>query len=339
MRRIVVMSVTAILSLAFGVTAQLATPAVAASPAACMNQWLFNGIWRVRVTKVEPFMDGAQQVGWQVTEVWRNGANQATSPFDTAMKPQVLELDGGAKMSTDDSNTSTMSNSVIAAHSFPVTGQFSSAVVFRGAPPFDPTKRPIALTIAFDGAKVAQHRFGPKFTTSQPDLHYKLDCTASGTAAAAAGGSVEVPGKEGCLNQWMANGVWRMRVTAIGPDNGDGTQQLGWAVTEEWTNETSRALAPGDTNISDQQLVLTSGNTVASTNSTVSTLSGQKLVYNKFAPGGSLTYTQLFRPTQFDASDKPVKVIIVFDAAAQNKGSGPHYTMPPNYRISLSCQK
>jgi len=54
----------------------------ASSREGCMNQWLFNGVWRVKVTNVEPYMSGNQQVGWQVTEVWRNGTSEELSPGD-----------------------------------------------------------------------------------------------------------------------------------------------------------------------------------------------------------------------------------------------------------------
>src|SRR5690242_2847288 len=56
----------------------------------CMNQWLFNGIWRVRVTKVEPLMNGSQQAGWQVTQTWRNGTATPIAPSDSMMKDEQL---------------------------------------------------------------------------------------------------------------------------------------------------------------------------------------------------------------------------------------------------------
>ncbi|MBV8172021.1 MAG: hypothetical protein JO219_08835, partial [Candidatus Eremiobacteraeota bacterium] len=78
MRRLVVWSV---LCLFAAVTVSLAALGGSSSRAdnltqeGCMNQWLFNGLWRVEVTAVEPYMNGSQQTGWQITEVWRNGTN------------------------------------------------------------------------------------------------------------------------------------------------------------------------------------------------------------------------------------------------------------------------
>src|SRR5579872_1044875 len=59
---------------------------------ACMNQWLFNGVWRAKVTKVQPIMDGANQTGWQVTQVWRNGTSRELAPADSSIKPIELHL-------------------------------------------------------------------------------------------------------------------------------------------------------------------------------------------------------------------------------------------------------
>ena len=316
------------------------TNAAAAPSVGCMDQWLFNGVWRVKITKVEPQMDGGTQVGWQVTEVWRNGTDKEVAPGDTLSQPQVLELKNGSKISTSDTNTASMSNSVVSSHDFPASGQFTYVQIFRAPGAFDPTSKPVGLDVTFDAAKESQYRFQPHFTTGHSNFHFKLDCEASAAVANAAGGSSEIPGVQGCMNQWMSNGIWRVRVTAIGPDSPDGTQ-IGYAVTEQWTNQTKRQVAPADTAVTDQQLVLANGDTIASSNSAGSTMSSQKLDFHEFAPGESMTYVQLFRPSGFNDANKPVKLIITFDAKAQNqKVNGPHYTaVPPNYRISLGCVK
>jgi hypothetical protein len=305
-----------------------------------MDQWLFNGVWRVQVRKVDPQMDGATQVGWQVTEVWRNGTSREVSPGDTLELPQVLELKNGSKISTADTTTGTLSNGVVASHDFPASGQFTYVQIFRAPGAFDPAVKPAAVDVAFDAAKESQYRSQPHFTTNRSDFRFKLDCQATGAAANAAGGSSEIPGAQGCMKQTMSNGIWQMRATAIGPDSPDGTQ-IGWAVTEQWTNQTKRRLTPSDTAVGDQQLVFESGNTVAATNSTVASLVMQKLTFNDFAPGASFTYVQLFRPTGFDATDKPVKLIVTFDASAEKQRTTlPQYTSnPPNFRISLGCSK
>ncbi len=82
----------------FSTTGTLHSTAAGMMTEGCMKQWMFNGVWRVQVTKVEPFMDGSQQVGWQVTESWRNGTRQEIAPVDSLLKDEVLELADGSSI-------------------------------------------------------------------------------------------------------------------------------------------------------------------------------------------------------------------------------------------------
>ena len=79
---------TLILAFATLAIGQSTVLADANSREGCKNQWLFNGVWRVKVTDVEPYMNGNQQTGWQVTEVWRNGSSQELSPKDSVLQDQ-----------------------------------------------------------------------------------------------------------------------------------------------------------------------------------------------------------------------------------------------------------
>ena len=317
---------------------RLATAAAPTPAEGCMKQWLFNGIWRVKVTAVDPYMQDGVQTGWQVTEVWRNGASQTTSPGGTLSKPQVLELTNGGSITTGATAAGSGSDSELASHDFAASAQFTHVEIFRSPGSLDASNKPKAVDITFDGATLSQYRFGPKFTTGHYDYRFKLDCIASAAVANAAGGSSEVPGKDGCMNQWMSNGVWRMRSTAIGPDSPSG-QQIGWAVTETWTNQTRKPWAPGDTFVTDQQLVFADGNTLSSSNSAGSMMAQGKLMTHTFAPGESFTFQELFRPSGFDATETPVKLLVTFNAASENNIAWkPHYTAnPANFRIKLTC--
>lgn len=306
----------------------------------CMNQWLFNGVWRVQVTKVEPFMDGARQVGWQVTEQWRNGSNQEIAPGDTVLKDQKLELKDGSSLLASETTTTSMSMGVLAAHTFQTAAQFSYVQIFRSAT-IDPTNKPVALDVLFDGAKLAQFHSKPQFTTHQYNFRFKLDCVASGAAAQAQGGSTQVAAVPGCLNQWVSNGVWRVRATAIGPDMGnDGVAQIGWMVTEDWASLANRKITAGNFNITDQQLTLGGGNTIASSNTAVTNMNMTELGVHEFPPGGSFTYKQRFRQAPFDPTDKPIRLLFTFNAKAQSLyPQGPYYKTPADFRIDLTCSK
>ena len=120
----------------------------------------------------------------------------------------------------------------------------------------------------------------------------------------------------------------------------DGTAQIGWMITEEWTSLVSRPIAPGNTNVTDQQLVFASGNTAASSDSVGTAASFGLMANRTFPPGGSFTYQQRFRPAAFNVSDKPVRLLVTFNATAQSHyPNGPYYKNPANFRISLECSK
>jgi len=303
----------------------------------CMNQWMFNGVWRVRVTKVEPFMDGPQQVGWQITESWRNGTRQEIAPGDSLLKDEVLALEDGSSIAASANNSGVMSMGVVANHGLAQAAQFTYVQVFRSAT-LNPAVKPKAVTVLFDGDRLTQFKSRPQFTTHEYNYHIRLDCQASG-AQTAQGGSFEIRAASGCMNQWMSNGLWRVRATALAPvDNGG--PQIGWKVTEDWTSLAHQSIAAGDTNISVQQLVLGNGDTLESDAGVTSSGSFAQLALHTFAPGGSFTYQQQFIQIPFNP-EKPVKLIVTFDAATEKKiAYRPQYKIdPPNFRIDLECTK
>ena len=310
------------------------------SQTGCVNQWLFNGVWRVQVTKVEPYMNGGQQTGWQVTEVWRNGTSQELAPSDSFLKDQVLALNSGSLVASA-TTTGTLSLQSVSYHSFAPAAQFSYTQVFL-ATSLDASNKPKAVDILFDATKLAPIKSKPQFTSSQYNFHFKLDCVATGSAAQAQGGSTQIAASEGCLNEWLSNGIWKMRATAIAPDNNNDptSPQIGWMISEDWVNLAARSLAPSDVFTMDQYLVTASGNNVSSTNSAGTSMNQQQLTYRTFALGGSFTYQQRFRWSPLDPSDKPARLLVTFDATKQNARAGwPHYKNPANFRINLQCSK
>src|SRR5215469_6817926 len=343
MRRIFIGRILIATAVAVGIAVALGTHGAASAAAAgnsrtgCMDQWLFNGVWRAEVTKIAPHMDGATQTGWEVTEVWRNGSQQELAPIDSVIQDEKLELSNGQILASD-TTTGTLSFQSVAYHDFAPAAELTYTQLFI-APNLDPSDKPKAVDVMFDANKLAMLS-RPQFTTKQYDFHFDLGCTATGAAAQAQGGANQIDAIPGCRNQWLSNGIWKMRVTDVSPDDGDpgSTTQIGWFVGEQWTALAPKA--PADTYVGDQFLITTSGQNVASSNSVVTTLASQKLDYHTFAVGETFTYTQNFRWAPFDPTDKPVRLLITFDAVSQNKRDGqPHFKLPANFRIDLTCTK
>jgi hypothetical protein len=309
----------------------------------CANQWMFNGVWRVRLTGFAPHVDSItnKQTGWDATEQWRNGTDRTLSPIsDSFTLSQQMVLQNGDKIATVDSTTATLSQQQIDYHQFPPSAQFTHVQTFIGST-VDPNNKPVAVIIPFDASKLKTYPGHPAFSVSPPNYRIKFDCSPTELAAAAAqGGSHEVAAHEGCVNQWLSNGVWRMRLKKLGPAIDPTTnKQTGWIATEDWKNLTGKTITPVITAVQDQQIVLQNGDTVSSGNATTTTLNFQQLVYHSFAAGASFTHAQRFWPGTFDAANKPVKLLVMFDAKTQAKYTNlPQFTSgPPNMRIKLDC--
>lgn len=311
----------------------------------CLNQWLFNGVWRAKITKVEPLMNGAQQAGWQVTQVWRNGTSRELAPADSSLKDMSLHLSGTVLQAEEHRVQMLTFNTMAPSGELTYTQTF-----FAPNMSADPNDKPKALDVTFDNAVVSTSN-KPHFTSRQYNFHYRLDCAASGAAAQAEGGSAQLAATNGCMNQWMSNGVWKMRVLGVVP-NPPGAQakdQNGWRVKQEWVNITHGKVYPGvlpdvgnrvaPTNVSDEFLATQSGNNASSFNAVGGFALGARNV--PFNPGVPYSFEQLIAGGNLDPADAPTRLLVTFDTAAQSKVNlpipVPRYRMPANFRISLTC--
>jgi hypothetical protein len=311
----------------------------------CLNQWLFNGVWRAQVTKVQPIMDGANQTGWRVTEVWRNGTARELAPADSSLKDQNLRL-SNSSLEVEEHNAQ-----VLAFDTQAPSGQLTYTATFFGPNMrVDPNDKPKVLDVTFDNAVVSTSN-KPHFTSNQYNFHYNLGCVATGAAAQAQGGSSQLAATNGCMNQWMSNGVWKMRVLAVlpNPPGAQAKDQNGWLVRQEWVNATHMKVYPGGlpdvgnrvapTNVSDEFLATKSGNNASSYNAVGGFHLGQRNI--PFLPNVPYTFDQLIPGGGLDPADAPTRVLVTFDTATQTKVQlpipVPRYRMPANFRVSLAC--
>jgi len=164
----------------------------------------------------------------------------------------------------------------------------------------------------------------------------------------AEGGSTQVGAQSGCMNQWMFNGVWRVRVTNVAFQPA-GDRPNAWNVTMQWANGTSFAgvLPAVDTLKQDFVLALANGDTLTPGDTTTGALNQQQLDYHSFPASGQFTYTQGFYSNQtLDQNNKPAKLLITFDVAKYRQyhpGKDAKFwkmkTPGYNYRIDLTCSK
>ena len=342
--------VKALLIAALVVLPQLVFPAQAFaqlsnSRTGCLNQWLFNGVWRAQVSKVEPIVDGGKQTGWLVTQVWRNGTSRELAPADSALQTQQLVLSSGTRIEAEGHR-----QNALAFNTQAPSGQFTYAQTFFGNNmTVDPNDKPKTLEVSFDNKTVSTSN-KPHFTSNKYNFDYDLTCVASGAAAQAQGGSTQLNAQNGCMGQWMSNGVWKMRVTKVQPfpvgGNPDG--HFGWQITQTWVNITHEKVNPGmgdpgqhvsPTNVSDEFLATKNGNNASSANTVGGFHLGQRNI--PFLPNDPYTFDQLIAWSPFDRTDTPIRLLVTFDTNAQKKEQinlpKPAYRMPANFRIDLTC--
>lgn len=163
----------------------------------------------------------------------------------------------------------------------------------------------------------------------------------------AEGGSTQVSAQDGCMNQWLFNGVWRVRVTNVAFQP-KGDLPNAWAVTMQWGNGTNYGnITPAvDTLAQDMVLALQNGDTLTATDTTTGNLTQQKLFYHSFPQSGQYTHTQPFYSTSdLDQNNKPAKLLITFDVAkykqyhATDAKFWKQKTRGYNYRVNLDCSK
>jgi hypothetical protein len=194
-------------------------------------------------------------------------------------------------------------------------------------------------------ARMKQHAMNLGLTAALlPFLLLPLAPAAS--AATNEGGSQQVAAQTGCMNKWMFDGMWRVRVTKVVFVPATGSEPNLWAVTMQWNNGTTIAnLRPTDSLKQDLVIALKGGDTMSAGDTTYGTLDEQKLDYHAFPASGQFTFTQPFRSANaLDQANPPAKLLITFDVAKYRSyhpnGSGELWrqkTVSPNFRIDLTC--
>lgn len=160
-----------------------------------------------------------------------------------------------------------------------------------------------------------------------------LTLTLPGAQAAptppAQGGSNQVAAVEGCLGEWLFNGIWRVRATTPTAISGD---RPGLSVRFEFRNGTqANGIAPAGTGWGGVQLALDDGTTVAAANDNDVRDPG-------YVPGGS--HMQVLEFYWDDAARTPKKLIVIFNPKEMNTSFPIKFSVPdPSLRVKLDCSK
>jgi hypothetical protein len=160
-------------------------------------------------------------------------------------------------------------------------------------------------------------------------LTLTLPGAQSGSGAQAAGGANQVAALEGCLNEWLFNGIWRIRVTDPQFMTGD---RNGMTFRFEFRNGTKESgFAPSGTGWGGLQLALDDGTTVGAANV-------NDITDPPYLSGGS--HAQTIEFFWEDTQRTPSKLIVLFNPKQMNTSANVKFSVPdPSLRIKTDCQK
>ncbi|THF70335.1 hypothetical protein E7T06_07635 [Deinococcus sp. Arct2-2] len=165
----------------------------------------------------------------------------------------------------------------------------------------------------------------------------------SAGGATAAGGANQKASVSGCVNEWLFNGIWRMRVTKVQPvvdkDYGDG-----WGVSVEIKNGTTQTLTLDNAGIyynGAVNLAFADGDTWAK-----SWREGwQGKTYTKLTQGAGMVYTfKIFPESKLSAAEvqamPPQKFLLEDVKKISDNVKNVGFTVPdPSFRVNLTCKK
>lgn len=158
----------------------------------------------------------------------------------------------------------------------------------------------------------------------------------------AAGGANQRTSVEGCMNTFLFNGVWRVKVLGVDPAAAynDGTAETGVGVRVQVRNGTGKMLSPDQTGFSDINgrgisLQYDDDNSVTVVGSGTSLTTA--LLDKELPPGGASTVVMYF-PYGAEKTAKPLKLLIAVDPHATTNYKHVKYSVPnPSFRIKLNC--
>ncbi|PZA06202.1 MULTISPECIES: hypothetical protein [unclassified Meiothermus] len=148
-------------------------------------------------------------------------------------------------------------------------------------------------------------------------------------APQAQGGANQVAALEGCVNEWLFNGIWRFRVLSVEPLPAGG--RGGWKAMVELRNgTTANGAALAGTGWQGLLLALDNGNTIES---------GYVQMRDKpFAPGTGMVQEAVFYSEETDKT--PTKLLLLLDPNKMNTSLKIRYSVAdPSFRVRLDCRR
>jgi hypothetical protein len=154
--------------------------------------------------------------------------------------------------------------------------------------------------------------------------------------ATTAGGSHQLGALQGCVDQWVFNGVWRVRVTKVSSIASPFGALPGYSVSLDVRNGSKSDAMLMQTGVSAPVLALADGNILEL--STEDGVAWNNKFFENLPPSAGFTISlPYYMSTKPASMPKPQKLIVEIDAKKAWHGQ-PHYQVgDPSLRIDLNC--
>ncbi len=155
------------------------------------------------------------------------------------------------------------------------------------------------------------------------------------------GGSHQIGALEGCLNQWLFNGVWRVRVTSVQAIADPVANVPGYALNVEIKNGSTKTAVINETGVAGPgHLVLDDGNQLDATSGNAIVAWNNAQFKELTASAGVTTSTQYFFAYPAPKTPgKPVKWLWDIDKSKVWSGQPRYSAADPSMRVDLTCDK
>ena len=157
------------------------------------------------------------------------------------------------------------------------------------------------------------------------------------TATPAAGGSFQRSSVEGCMNSYLFNGVWRVKVLSL-DTNTPGTINLKLEVRNGSGKDFSMVQSTGFGGLNGQfiNLVLNNDDTLTMDKADQFLPYNNAIAFKHVPVGGFVSGSLSYTAGPQDANAKPVKLLIGYDPKTNLDKA--HYTVKdPSFRVHLDC--
>ena len=159
-------------------------------------------------------------------------------------------------------------------------------------------------------------------------------------AAGTAGGASQLGAVEGCMNEWLFNGLLRVRVLGIERLETIPTWEFmkGWAIKTEVRNGTADRAEPSEMGLTTATLAMPDGSVKAHDDTGKQISDFQTFQLTPLLPGASITHSIKFRDEQSEI--QPAKLVLQVDPKrVQAKIKGKFNVTDPSFRVKLDCSK